>query len=52
MNEMINKLIAVVNALNHISTAGKQNLLNLGAAIEILEGIIADANNFSDEEKE
>lgn len=52
MEENINRLIAVVNALNHIETSGKQNLLNLGAAIDIVEGVIADLRKPEEEEKE
>lgn len=51
MDENINKLNAVLSALNHIDTHGKQNLLNLGAAIEIIEGVVADLRG-SDKEEE
>lgn len=40
MNENINKLSTAVYVLNHIETAGKQNLLNLGGAIGIIEEVI------------
>lgn len=42
MEDNITKLNTVVYILNHIETSGKQNLLNLGGAIDILEGIVAE----------
>lgn len=46
MNENMEKLQAVIMALNNIETRGKQNLLNLGGAIELIENVahsIADS---------
>lgn len=40
MNENISKLSTAAYVLNHIDTAGKQNLLNLGGAIGIIEEVI------------
>lgn len=40
MDEIINRLSKAVFVLNHIDTAGKQNLLNLGGAIDLIEDVI------------
>lgn len=37
--EIYTKLISVVNALNSIETHGRNNLLNLGGAINIIEEV-------------
>lgn len=42
MNKNINKLLTVVQVLNNIDTRGKQNLVNLGGAIGLIEDVIAD----------
>lgn len=39
-NETIQNLIAVVNVLNTLRVAGKQDLLNLGGSIDMLEQIV------------
>ena len=41
MTETINKLNMAIHVLNHIDTCGKQNLLNLGGAIDLLENVVA-----------
>ena len=42
MNDVINKLSTVVLVLNQIGVNGKQNLLNLGGAIDMIESTIND----------
>lgn len=42
MNDVINKLNTVVFVLNQIGVNGKQNLLNLGGAIDMIESAIND----------
>ncbi|MCM1221471.1 MAG: hypothetical protein NC548_44030 [Lachnospiraceae bacterium] len=42
MNENIKKLNTVLFVLNQIGVNGKQNLLNLGGAIDMIEGVIND----------
>lgn len=39
-NEIIKNLIRVTNALNTLRVAGKQDLLNLGGSIDMLEQIV------------
>jgi len=38
--ELIQKLQNVINALNHVSCEGMQNLLNLGGSIGVINEII------------
>lgn len=40
MNKNVNDLTTAVYVLNHIEVSGKQNLLNLGGAIDLIEGVI------------
>lgn len=42
MDENIKKLNTVVLVLNQIGVNGKQNLLNLGGAIDLIENVISD----------
>lgn len=39
-NEIIQNLITVTNVLNTLRVAGKQDLLNLGGSIDMLEKIV------------
>lgn len=41
MNEVMTKVNMAIQVLNHIETSGKQNLLNLGGAIDLLETVVA-----------
>lgn len=43
-NEIIQKLGAVINALNNISVKGEQNLANLSGSITVLKEIAAQIN--------
>lgn len=54
MNDVINKLNTVVFVLNQIGVNGKQNLLNLGGAIDMIESAINDLTTaeHKDENKE
>lgn len=40
-DEILNRLAAVLNALNAVSVSGKQNLANLSGSIAVIEGVIA-----------
>lgn len=40
MTEIINQLTQVIRALSNVETCGKQNLLNLGGSIDILENVV------------
>lgn len=40
-DEILNRLVAVLNALNAVSVSGKQNLANLSGSIAVIEGVIA-----------
>ncbi len=40
MDKNINSLATAVYVLNQIDIHGKQNLLNLGGAIDMIEGVI------------
>lgn len=42
MTEVITKINMAIQVLNHINTSGKQNLLNLGGAIGLLEEVAGD----------
>jgi len=42
MNEITNRLMQVINALNNIDVKGKTNLMNLGGCIAILEEICGE----------
>lgn len=45
MKEQITQnLLSVINVLNMIEVKGKQNLLNLGGCISILDDIIRELN--------
>jgi len=50
MTDNIEKLKMVAMVLNNIPVHGKQNLLNLGAAIDILESVAAALNGESETE--
>lgn len=39
-NEIINNLTAVVSALNNVAVSGKQNCLNVGGCIQVLEELV------------
>lgn len=51
MTETINQINMVIQALNKIETSGKQNLLNLGASIDILENIARELGAKAQETK-
>ena len=42
MKEIIKKIDAAVRVLNNIEVKQKQNLLNMGGVIDLLEGVIID----------
>ena len=42
MKEIIKKIDAAVRVLNNIEVKQKQNLLNMGGAIDLLESVIVD----------
>lgn len=42
MKEVIKKIDAAVRVLNNIEVKQKQNLLNMGGVIDLLESVIAD----------
>ena len=46
-DEIMNRLAAVLNALNMVSVNGKQNLANLSGSIAVIEEIAAMLNNAS-----
>lgn len=46
-DEIMNRLAAVLNALNMVSVNGKQNLANLSGSIAVIEEIAAMLNNVS-----
>lgn len=39
-NEILNRLVTVLNALNAVSVNGKQNLANLSGSIAVVEEVI------------
>ena len=43
--ELINKLLAVYNALDTVSVSGKNNLANLSGSLSIISEIISTLNN-------
>lgn len=51
MTENISKLNTVVFVLNQIGVNGKQNLLNLGGAIDMIESVISDLAKVGKEEQ-
>lgn len=44
-NELIQKLTAVITALNNVSVNGKLNLMNMSGSISLLEDIITSLQN-------
>ncbi|MDO4562218.1 MAG: hypothetical protein Q4C12_00130 [Clostridia bacterium] len=50
-NEMIQKLGAVINALNNVYVKGEQNLANLSGSITILKEVAEQLNIYEVEEK-
>ena len=50
MQEVTKNLNIAINVLNHIDVCGKQNLLNLGGVIDLLENTINTINNQKPEE--
>ena len=42
MKEIIKRIDAAVRVLNNIEVKQKQNLLNMGGVIDLLEGVIID----------
>lgn len=51
-NEIMQKLSAVINALNSISVSGKNNLANLSGSISVLEEVAITLNDVIITEKE
>lgn len=51
-NEIMQKLSAVINALNSISVSGKNNLANLSGSISVLEEVAITLNDAIITEKE
>lgn len=51
-NEIMQKLSAVINALNSISVSGKNNLANLSGSISVLEEVVITLNDAIVTEKE
>lgn len=51
-NEIMQKLSAVINALNSISVSGKNNLANLSGSISVLEEVAIALNDAIVTEKE
>lgn len=51
-NEIMQKLSAVINALNSISVSGKNNLANLSGSISVLEEVAVTLNDAIITEKE
>lgn len=51
MTETISKINMAIHVLNHIDTCGKQNLLNLGGAIDLLENVVAELGQMQVAEK-
>lgn len=53
-NEILQRISAVVNALNNITVSGKQNLGNLSGSITVLEEVygMLDACTVEPESKE
>jgi len=43
-DEIMNRLAAVLNALNAVSVNGKQNLANLSGSIEEVAAMLSDAS--------
>lgn len=44
-DEVMQRLIAVINALNTISVSGKQNLANLSGSISVIEEVLGMLEN-------
>lgn len=51
-NEIIQKLSAVLNALNNVSVKGEQNLANLSGSITVLKEVAAQINGCEFAEKD
>lgn len=51
MTEVITKINMAIQVLNHINTSGKQNLLNLGGAIGLLEEVAEELNKAAETEQ-
>lgn len=51
MTEVITKINMAIQVLNHINTSGKQNLLNLGGAIGLLEEVAEELNRAAETEQ-
>lgn len=49
-DEIMNRLAAVLNALNAVSVNGKQNLANLSGSIAVIEEVAAMLSDASIEE--
>ncbi len=47
-NEIIQKLGAVINALNNVCVKGEQNLANLSGSITILKEVAEQVNNLKE----
>ena len=43
-NEIIGKILAVINTLNLVSVSGKENLGNLVGSINVLEDVVKSIN--------
>ena len=50
MKEVIKKIDAAVRVLNNIEVKQKQNLLNMGGVIDLLESVIGDLQKMDIEE--
>ena len=50
MKEIIKKIDAAVRVLNNIEVKQKQNLLNMGGVIDLLESVIVDLQKMDIEE--
>ncbi len=44
-NDIIQRLIAAINAMNTIPVSGKQNLVNLSGSIAVIEEVIEMLKN-------
>ena len=49
MKEIIKKIDAAVRVLNNIEVKQKQNLLNMGGVIDLLESVIVDLQKMDTE---
>ena len=49
---IMQKLTSVINALNGIDVKGKQNLLNLGGCISVLEECLQDVNQLDEPQED